>query len=351
MIIDNENNSPLIIITQGDTNGIGWEVILKTFSDSRIFELVTPVIYGSTKVAAYYKKVLKLNIILNIIKDINSVQQRKLNIINCNDENIRVEIGKSTENGGKAALESLNAAMVDIKNKKCKIIITAPIDKDNIKLDNFKFPGHTEYFANEFNAKEVLMLMVYEKLKVGVVTGHIPLSNVSTDLTKEKIVEKLHLLNKSLKQDFAISKPLIAVLGLNPHSGDNGLIGNEEKEVIIPALKKANSEGIVALGPYSADGFFSSENLQKFDAILAMYHDQGMIPFKILSNGNGVNFTAGLPIIRTSPAHGTAYDIVGKDIASFDSFKSAIYLALDINRNRKFIENVTPLEKQKVPEI
>jgi 4-hydroxythreonine-4-phosphate dehydrogenase len=345
-----ENNSPLIIITQGDTNGIGWEVILKTFSDPRILELITPVIYGSTKVASYYKKVLKINTNLNIIRDINSVQSKKINIINCNDENIRVEIGKSTEIGGKAALEALNAAMIDIKNKKSKIIITAPINKDNIQLDNFIFPGHTEFFANEFNAKEVLMLMVYEKLKIGVVTGHIPVSKVSQEITKDKIVGKLQLLNKSLKHDFAIRRPLIAVLGLNPHSGDNGLIGNEEKDVIIPAIEQANSNGIVALGPYSADGFFNSQNLLKFDAILAMYHDQGLIPFKILSNGYGVNFTAGLPIIRTSPAHGTAYDIVGKDIASFESFKAAIYLALDINRNRKFVEDVIPLEKQSVPE-
>lgn len=344
-----ENNS-LIIITQGDTNGIGWEIILKTFSDPRIFDFVTPVVYGSAKVAAYYKKVLKLNLNITLIKDISYVQSKKFNLINCNDENLRVEIGKSNESGGKASYEALKAAVTDLKSNKSKIIITAPINKQNIQTDTFHFPGHTEYFANEFSSKNVIMLMVYEKLKIGVVTGHIPLAKVSTEITKEKIVEKLNILNNSIKKDFAIQKPLIAVLGLNPHAGDNGLLGSEEKDIIIPAIEQANNQGIVALGPYPADGFFNSENYSKFDAVLAMYHDQGLIPFKILSNGFGVNYTAGLPVIRTSPAHGTAYDIAGKDVASFDSFKAAIYLALDIEKNRKLVEKIAPLEKQILPE-
>lgn len=338
--------SPVLLITQGDTNGIGWEIILKTFNDNRIFEFITPVIYGSAKVAAYYKKMLKISTNLNIAKDIDSIVYKKLNIINCNDDNIRVEIGKSTSIGGKSALEALNAAVDELKKDKSNMIVTAPINKDNIQLDNFTFPGHTEYFANQFSKEEVLMLMVYEKLKIGVVTGHVPISKVSENLTEEKILKKLKILNDSLKNDFAIRKPLIAVLGLNPHAGDNGLIGNEEKDIIIPALEKANKEGIVALGPYPADGFFHSENFQKFDAILAMYHDQGMLPFKILSDGRGVNYTAGIDIIRTSPAHGTAYDIVGKNSASPESFKAAVYLALDINKNRNILKDIEPLEKK-----
>jgi len=347
--MNSENEKNLIVaITQGDINGIGFEVILKTFSDPRMTELFTPVIYGSPKVAAYYKKVLKSNTNINIIKDINSVAYNKLNIINCNDENVRVEIGKSTKYAGVASYEALKSAVIDLKNQKTKIIVTAPINKNNIQLDNFHFPGHTEYFASEFNSPNVIMLMVYDKLKVGVVTGHIPLGEVSKVITKELIVEKLHILNETLKNDFAIRKPLIAVLGLNPHSGDNGVLGNEENDIVIPAIEEAGKKGIVALGPYAADGFFNQSNLERFDAVLAMYHDQGLIPFKIISEGNGVNYTAGLPIIRTSPAHGTAYDIVGKNIANHESFKEAIYLALDIYRNRLMVDNIVPLEKQQL---
>jgi 4-hydroxythreonine-4-phosphate dehydrogenase len=350
MSTENEKNNIIIAISQGDINGIGFEVILKTFQDPRIIELFTPVIYGSPKVAAYYKKVLKLNTNINIIKDINSISYNKLNIINCNDENVRVEIGKSTKYAGVAAYESLKTAVNDMKNNKMKIIVTAPINKHNIQIDDFHFPGHTEFFANEFNIKTVLMLMIHQNLRVAVVTGHLPINDVSKTITKELILTKLQLLNDSLKQDFAIRKPVIAVLGLNPHSGDKGVIGNEEIETIIPAIEEANQKGIVALGPYPSDSFFHSSNFEKFDAVLAMYHDQGLIPFKLIADGNGVNYTAGLPVVRTSPAHGTAYDIVGKNTASYESFKEAVYVALDIYKNRKMLTNINPLEKQQFSE-
>jgi len=342
---ENSENLPIVAITQGDINGISYEIILKTLADSRILELFTPIIYGSAKVISYYKKLLKLvNININLCKDAESAVEKRINLINCADDNIRVDIGKSTKIAGQAAYEALKCAVTDLKRGVVNIVVTAPINKHNINSEEFNFPGHTEYFEKEFEAQNVLMLMVADKLKIGVVTGHIPLNKISTELTIDKIVTKLHSLNNSLKLDFCLRKPIIAVLGLNPHAGDNGIIGNEEKDVIIPAIERANKEGIVALGPYPADGFFASDNIQKFDAVLAMYHDQGLIPFKILSAKQGVNFTTGLPIIRTSPAHGTAYDIAGNDVADFESFKEAIYLALDINRNRKILEGIEPLQ-------
>ncbi len=342
---ENTENLPIIAITHGDINGINYEIILKTLVDVRVLELFTPIIYGSAKVIAYYKKILKItNISINICKDIETVVPKRINLINCADDNIRVEIGKSTKMAGISALESLKAAVTDLKRGAINIMVTAPINKYNINSEEFNFPGHTEYLEKEFNVEKTLMLMVAEKLKIGVVTGHVPIQKVAENITQDKILTKLQALNNSLKEDFAIRKPVIAVLGLNPHAGDNGILGTNEKETIIPAIEKANAEGIVALGPYPADGFFSSENFKKFDAILAMYHDQGLIPFKILAAGKGVNFTAGLPIIRTSPAHGTAYDIAGNDIAEHESFREAIYLAIDIERNRKMIQGIVPLQ-------
>ncbi len=329
-------------ISHGDINGIGYEIIFKTLSDIRMFDMCTPIIYGSSKVAAYHRKTLNIsNFNLNNIKDANEAHAKRVNIINCVDDNIRVELGKETKMGGEAAYAALSLAVEDLKNGKIDVLVTAPIHKKNIQSDNFKFPGHTEYLQKEFNAKESLMFLVSDVLKVGVVTGHIPLNAVSKAITKEKIISKLKIMNKSLKEDFTIRKPKIAVLGLNPHSGDNGLIGKEEQDVIIPAIEEAKQQGIVALGPYPADGFFGSNNLSKFDAVLAMYHDQGLTPFKTIAFSSGVNFTAGLPYVRTSPDHGTAFEIAGQGVADEESFRQAIYVALDVFKNRTSFQELS----------
>jgi len=331
---DIRNNKIIIAITQGDINGIGYEVIIKTLQDARVLEICTPVVYGSAKIAAYHRKALDIaNFSLLSIKDITEVNFKKANIINLLDDNTRVELGKSTEIGGEASLVSLEAAVKDLKENKVDALITAPINKYNIQSKDFKFPGHTEYLESQFGGK-ALMLLVSENLRVGVVTGHIPISQVSQSITIEGILEKLKVLNHSLIQDFGIRKPRIAVLGLNPHAGDNGVIGDEEIKTIIPAIDEAKKKGIMALGPYPADGFFATDDYKKFDAVLAMYHDQGLAPFKALTFDSGVNYTAGLPIVRTSPAHGTAYQLAGKGIASEDSFRQALYLACDIVKNR-----------------
>lgn len=322
-------------ITQGDINGIGYEVIIKTLMDPRIDEFCIPIVYGSPKVAAYHRKALNVeNFTFNQIKDAEEAGVKKANIINCMDDNVRVELGKSTEYGGQGSLLALQAAIADIKAGKIDVLVTAPINKYNIQSPDFKFPGHTEYLANAFNTQEVLMLLVSETMKVGVVTGHVPLSQVSSLITKEIILKKLRLLSRSMVEDFGIRKPRIAVMGLNPHAGDHGVIGLEERDVIIPAINQANEEGIVAMGPYPSDGFFGSDSFTKFDAILAMYHDQGLAPFKVVNFDSGVNFTSGLPIIRTSPDHGTAYDLAGKNVANPNSFRQSLYLAVDLFRNR-----------------
>ncbi len=329
------SNKIKIAISQGDINGIGYEVILKSFTDSRILELCTPIIYGSSKVAAYHRKALNLpSISLNNIRTAEEAHPKRFNIVNCLDDNIRVELGKTTESSGQAALTSLNKAVEDIKNAHADVLVTAPINKKAIQSENFNFPGHTEYLSSIFKGKP-LMLMACDFLKVGVVTGHIPLKDVPSSLSKEKILEKIVILNDSLKVDFNIRKPQIGVLGLNPHAGDDGLLGSEEKEIIAPAIDAAREEGILAFGPYPADGLFAQDALKKFDAILAMYHDQGLAPFKALCFSTGVNFTAGLPIIRTSPDHGTAFEIAGQGKADHHSFLSAIYMAIDIFNNRK----------------
>ncbi|MDD2196472.1 MAG: 4-hydroxythreonine-4-phosphate dehydrogenase PdxA [Bacteroidales bacterium] len=344
------DNKIVVGITQGDINGIGYEVIIKTLSDSRINDLCIPVIYGSPKVAAYHRKAINFrNFTFNQIKDIGEVNSKRSNIINCMDDDVRVELGKSTEIGGEGSIRSLEAAVADLKNNKIDVLITSPINKQNVKSDTFQFPGHTEFLASSFNSSEVLMLLVSDLMRVGVVTGHIPISEVSKSISQELIVKKLRILNNSLIKDFGIRKPRIAVLGLNPHAGDGGVLGKEEQETIIPAINKANEEDILALGPYSSDGFFGSEGFMSFDAILAMYHDQGLIPFKALSFESGVNFTAGLPIVRTSPAHGTAYGITGQGEASETSFRNALFLALDIFKNRQTYANLTknPLKVSK----
>lgn len=323
-------------ITQGDINGIGYEVIFKTLAMPEVYENFTPIIYGSSKVAAYHRKALNIqNMSLNSIKNVDEAHSRRINIVACGDDNIRVELGKSTQQGGEAALAALQVAVEDLKRGAIDVLVTAPINKKNIQSDDFHFPGHTEYLQKAAGGMPALMLMVADKLRVGVVIGHAPIAQIPNLLTEDKIVDKLRILNASLQDDFSIRCPRIAVLGLNPHAGDNGLLGSEEEQIISPAIQRANDEGIMALGPYAADGIFGSDALYKFDAILAMYHDQGLAPFKALAFTSGVNYTAGLPFVRTSPDHGTAFDIAGQDKADYDSFKSALYMAVDIFKNRK----------------
>ena len=331
-----EADKIIIGITHGDINGIGYEVILKTLSDPRMLETFIPVIYGSPKVAAYHRKNLDIQgLNLNIVNTIEEINLKRVNIISCVDDEIKVELGSSTEEAGKAAYDALERATADLGKGALHAIVTAPINKKNIQSVSFKFPGHTEYLEQKFGGDSpALMMLVNDVMRVAVVTGHIPVDKISKELTEKLILDKLVVLNASLKKDFSIVRPRIAVLGLNPHAGDEGVIGNEEKTVIVPALKQAEKLGIVAVGPYPADGFFGSGNFNKFDAVLAMYHDQGLIPFKTVSMDSGVNFTAGLSVIRTSPDHGTAYDIAGQNIASEESFRQALYLAYDIYQNR-----------------
>lgn len=339
-------------ITQGDINGISYEVILKTLADNRINEICTPIIYGSSKVAAYHRKTLNIdNINLNNIKAADEANHKAINIINCIDENIRVELGKSTPQAGEASIAALKTAAEDIRNNKIDVLVTAPINKYNVQSENFKFPGHTEFLEKDFNANDVVMLMVSEILKVGVVAGHVPISQVSTLITFDNVLRKLKVLNNSLIKDFGIRTPRIAVLGLNPHAGDNGVLGDEENKIITPAIEAARAENIMALGPFPADGFFGSDSFKRFDAVLAMYHDQGLAPFKSIVFDSGVNYTAGLEIIRTSPAHGTAYELAGKNEANPNSFRQALYLAVDIYKNRKKFKDLTknPLQPQEIP--
>lgn len=335
-------------ITHGDINGIGYEVIMKTLLDQRILEMCTPIIYGSPKVAAYHRKALNIeNLSFNHIRSAADAHPRKINIVNCIDDAARVELGKSTRDAGESSFNALDAACKEMEQGLIDAMVTAPINKDNIQSEHFQFPGHTEYLAQRFNTRDYAMLMVSETMKIGVVTTHIPISEVAASLSKELILSKIRIIAKSLQQDFAITKPRIAVFGLNPHAGDNGLIGKEDREIILPAVIQAKKEGIIALGPFPADGFFGSEDYRKFDAILAMYHDQGLIPFKLVSFDRGVNYTAGLPVIRTSPAHGTAYAIAGEGKASPESFRQALYLAIDIYKNRQIYREITanPLKK------
>ena len=332
------NNRKLLVgITQGDGNGIGYEVIIKTLADSRILESFTPVVYGSSKIFGFYKKTLHNieQIDTYVINDASQAKPRKVNILNCLPENTYVEPGKATGDSARAAIISLDRAVKDLKEGIIDILVTAPINKRAMVQEGFKYTGHTEYLEHEFNASDHTMIMVSENLKVGVVTGHIPISQVPGAITKEKILSKLRLLDKSLRRDFGIDSPKIAVLGLNPHCGDGGLLGDEEQKIILPAVQQAIEEGIMAFGPYSPDGFFGLGNYSKFDAVLAMYHDQGLAPFKALSFESGVNYTAGLPIVRTSPDHGTAFEMAGRDEADPRSMMAAIYTAIDIYKRRE----------------
>ncbi len=335
-------------ISHGDINGISYEVIMKTLQDSRILDMCIPIIYGSPKIAAYHRKALNItNLSLNHIRSAKEAGPKRAHVLNCIDDSLRVELGKSTADAGEASYSALSRAVTDLRDGFIDVLVTAPINKDNIQSEKFKFPGHTEFLSERLNSPDFLMLMVSETMKVGVVTTHLPLSKVAENITKEAVLAKIRIIAHTLFKDFAITKPRIAVFGLNPHAGDNGLLGKEEMEIIQPAIEQARDEGILALGPYPADGFFGSQDYRKFDAILAMYHDQGLIPFKLASFDRGVNYTAGLPFVRTSPAHGTAYSIAGEGKASPDSFRQALYLAIDIFRNRKIYEEISknPLKK------
>ena len=322
-------------ITQGDGNGIGYEVIIKALADERMLDLCTPVIYGSSKIFGFYKKQIHNidQINTNVINSAKDVHQKRVNIVNCLPENVFVEPGQATAESAKAAMISLERAVEDIREGYIDVLVTAPINKRAMAGEGFGYTGHTEYLEKQFSVDEVAMIMVCDRLKVGVVTGHIALKDVVTSITKEKILSKLRLMKVSLERDFGIDAPKIAVLGLNPHCGDGGLLGDEEQQIILPAVQEANAEGILAFGPYSPDGFFGS-SYGKFDAVLAMYHDQGLTPFKALAFEEGVNYTAGLPIVRTSPDHGTAYEMAGRDMADPRSMMAAIYTAIDIFNRR-----------------
>lgn len=322
-------------ITHGDINGVGYEVILKAFDNAVMLDLCTPIVYGSPKVAAYHRKAIDSQTGFTIINSATEANRGKLNILACVDDELKVELGNPTEDAGKAALASLERALADYREGLIDVLVTAPINKHTIQAENFHFPGHTEYIQERAGEGEkALMILMKDELRVALVTGHLPVKSISSAITKELIQEKLTIFEQSLSRDFRIEKPRIAVLALNPHAGDQGLLGTEEQEVIIPALAEMKEKGMFCYGPYPADGFFGSELYTKFDGVLAMYHDQGLAPFKALAMEDGVNYTAGLPIVRTSPAHGTAYDIAGQGIASASSMRHAIYSALDIYRNR-----------------
>ena len=344
-----ENRRIKVGITHGDINGIGYEVILKAFSDPTMLELCTPVVYGSPKVATYHRKTMDIQTNFSIVNSVEDVQDDRLNILACTEDELKVELTKPTQEAGKAALVALERALQDYREGMIDVLVTAPINKHTIQSDSFQFPGHTEYIEERAgNGKKALMILLKDDFRVALVTGHIPIKDISATITKELIMEKMSIFHRSLKQDFGIDNPRIAVFSLNPHAGDNGVIGTEESEVIIPAIKEMRAKGVQCFGPYPADGFMGSGNFCHFDGILAMYHDQGLAPFKALAMDEGVNFTAGLPIVRTSPAHGTAYDIAGKGIASESSFRQAIYTAIDVFRNRLIEKEIhaRPLRKQ-----
>jgi 4-hydroxythreonine-4-phosphate dehydrogenase len=337
-------------ITHGDVNGIGYEILLKTFSDTRLLELFTPVIYGSSKSASYHRKALNfppLN--FHTISKVEDAHAGKINLFNCIKEEIKIDLGKSTAEAGEAAYVALNDATQDLQDAKIDALVTLPINKNSIQSDKFRFHGHTEFLEHRFaqESDKALMMFVTDKFRIALATTHLPLSEVSTHITATTVLEKLKTLDFSLKRDFRIENPRIAVLGLNPHGGDNGLLGKEEIEAIIPAITEAQGKDILCVGPFAADGFFGTGKYKEFDAVLAMYHDQGLIPFKTFAMESGVNYTAGLPIVRTSPDHGTAYDIVGRNEASDESFRQAIYVAVDIFKNRRAYDEAheNPLRK------
>lgn len=336
-------------ITIGDINGVGLEVILKTLMHPEMCNICTPVIYGSSKAVIYHKNVIELDRFqFESQKSAERLFAGKVNVVNCWQDDVKITLGEENETGGKYAGIALAQATNDLKGGFIDAVVTAPINKKAMLLANFGYPGHTEYFTDHFETKESLMLMVNDGLRVGLVTNHLPLKDVSSAIKRELIQKKLNLLHHSLKVDFGIAEPTIAILGLNPHAGDNGAIGDEEDRLIRPVIAEAKNKGKIVMGPFPADGFFGSSQYRKFDGILAMYHDQGLVPFKALSFGEGVNYTAGLPIVRTSPDHGTAFDIVGKNQADPASFRRAMFLAIDVARNRKAHaeDHVNPLVRK-----
>jgi len=323
-------------ISIGDVNGIGLEIIIKTLADSKIFDYCTPIVYGHTKVASFYRRATEVNELnFNVISEAPQALPNRANMINCWSEDVKIEPGVFNKEVGKYAFQSLERATNDLLAGHIDALVTAPINKDTIQSEEFNFPGHTEYLQHRGNAADSLMFLVSDTLRVGVVTGHIPITKVAESITTEKILSKLRLMNESLRTDFWIRKPKIAVLGLNPHASDNGLIGNEEADIITPAIEEARANDILAMGPYAADGFFANGTYLQFDAVLAMYHDQGLIPFKQIAFESGVNYTAGLSFVRTSPDHGTAFDIAGKNQASEISFREALFAAIHIVKHRR----------------
>jgi 4-hydroxythreonine-4-phosphate dehydrogenase len=349
------NQKPIVAFSIGDLNGVGSEVIIKSLSDQRINNQLTPVIYANVKLISSLRKQFNLNEFnFHAAKSIDEINVKRINVINCWEEEVTPTFGAESEIGGKYAFLSLKQAVHDLKHHKVNLLVTAPIQKHAIQQEGFLFPGHTEYLESEFQG-ESLMIMLHESLRVALVTGHIPVSQIAEKLKVEKIVSRLRLFNQSLKMDFGIDKPKIAVLGLNPHAGDQGLLGQEDQSIIIPAVEAAQNEGIFAMGPYAADGFFGKSAWQKFDGVLAMYHDQGLIPFKTISFGRGVNYTAGLDVIRTSPDHGTGFDIAGKGKASPSSLLQAIFYGLDILRtrteNQDLIKNALPSKPTKEDKV
>lgn len=343
-----KTNKPIIGISIGDLNGIGPEVIIKTFSDQRMLNLCTPVVFASDKTMNYYRKEMgQGNFHFENIKDFKNVKSGKVNVFNCWEEEVVINPGMNTELGGKYAVRSLKVATQCLKDEEVQGLVTAPIHKNNIQQSGFHYTGHTPFLKDFFQVEEVAMLMVSEKLRVAILSEHIPISEVASFVTAENLTKKVKVLNDSLIQDFGIEKPKIALLGLNPHSGDGGLIGTEEQTVIIPTINTLKEKGFLTFGPYSADGFFARNYHLHFDAVLAMYHDQGLVPFKYIANGAGVNYSAGLPVIRTSPDHGTAFDIAGKGEADPTSFRQAVFTCIDTIRRRADYKEYTknPLKR------
>ena len=342
-----KNSENIVVgISIGDLNGIGSEIVLKTFEDSRMLDFCTPVIFASAQVMSFFKTHFKSEINFHNINSIDQLAIGKVNVYNCWSEKVDIEFGKENSKIGTFSIKSLQEATKALKNGEVDVLVTAPINKHNIQSETFKFPGHTDYLAQELEG-ESLMFMVAESLRVGLLTDHVPVKDVSTHITNELIKKKINTVYESLKKDFKIIKPKIAVLGINPHTGDNGVIGNEDDTTLRPTLQKIKDSGKLVYGPYAADSFFGSNNYKNFDAIMASYHDQGLIPFKTLSFGQGVNFTAGLSKIRTSPDHGTAYEIAGKGVADENSFKEAVFTAIHIFKNRLDYDEFTknPLKK------
>ncbi len=327
-------NKPKIGITVGDINGVGLEVILKTLAYPKVLEQCTPIIFGSSKVVSYHKNIVNSDIRYHVIRDLSEPKDDEINVFNCWQDNVNITLGKITEAGGIYALKSLEAATSFLKSGELDALVTAPIHKEAMSLCGFGYPGHTEFLTHQLEVEESLMFMVSDQMKVALVTNHIPISQVAESITPGLVRQKIDLLHRSLIEDFALEKPTLAVLGLNPHAGDGGVIGREDLEIIKPVVEEYRSKGMLIRGPFPADGFFGSESHTRFDALLAMYHDQGLIPFKLLSFGSGTNFTAGLPAIRTSPDHGTAMDIAGKNEADHRSFMKSLFLAIDLTRNR-----------------